>query len=430
MSLQRRPRRRAAARRSQDGAVLPRLASPARSAAGAGITGTVKDFWGFPASGTLVTWWVPNGAGGWVKGSTATDPDGLYAFSAVPATTGSGEIWLAREPKAAAWQLGRYGMTWADGSNNVFDWQPGSVSFSILRGGPWQVWKYAYAYVWTDPADGNGSGAAYMRAADTYSRDDEGWNGSMQVLPGSGDGAVVYFWMNEGVEVPFAGVVEAGANSATSIVASEDVATRMNTMQSYWDSGKPGKRLILELQHLPTASIWQLKGRSDYPANGAWTGLGKFTAPVSAVNRTVTIPKSAKPGYFYWIALDHVNGLGALSLQVPFQVCTLKASSASVARGSSVRLSGIVPVDGHWGAKRGTPKTVVLYKGPNSQPQPRTWEPSRNNYTKVGSFRTDGYGRFRTSAVRVNGTTTFIVRYPGDATYWRGYTTPVLVKVH
>ena len=95
-----------------------------------------------------------------------------------------------------------------------------------------------------------------------------------------------------------------------------------------------------------------------------------------------------------------------------------------------MRLSGIVPVDGHWGAKRGTPKTVVLYRGPNSQPQPRTWEPPRNNYTKVGSFRTDGYGRFRTSAVRVNGTTTFIVRYPGDATYWRGYTTPVLVKVH
>ena len=47
----------------------------------------------------------------------------------------------------------------------------------------------------------------------------------------------------------------------------------------------------------------------------------------------------------------------------------------------------------------------------------------------MGTYRTDGYGRFHTSALRVNGTTTFIVRYPGDATYWRAYTTPVLVKV-
>ena len=229
--------------------------------------------------------------------------------------------------------------------------------------------------------------------------------------------------------MPFTAEVQPGSPSVPTLGRVGESASRARFTEPLWISGRPGKAIVLNLSGFDVGWVNQIRGQSDYPAGGPWKNITRVVMKESEANLKVTIPSTAKPGCFYWIAVDHMNGMKALSLCVPYQVATLKPSSTSVARGGSVRISGVVPVAGHWGAKRGTPKTVTLYKGPNSQPQPRTWEPSRYDYAKVGTYRTDGYGRFHTPAVRVNGTTTFIVRYPGDATYWRAYTTPVLVKV-
>ena len=119
-------------------------------------------------------------------------------------------------------------MTWADGSNNVFDLQRGQRARSrSCAVDPWRQWKLAYAYAVDRPGRRQRHGALlYARPPTVQPGRARAWNARpSQALPGDRDGAVVYFWMNEGIEVPFAGVVEAGANSATSIVASEDAAT-------------------------------------------------------------------------------------------------------------------------------------------------------------------------------------------------------------
>jgi hypothetical protein len=410
-------------------AVAGGRASLAEEPAGASISGSVREYYGGAASGMLVTWWVPNGAGGWLKGSTTTDPDGAYAFSGVPAASGTGELWLAREPDAATWELGRYGMTWAGGSTMVVDWQPGRVPVSGLRGGPWPQWKHAYVYAWTAPADGNGTCSSYSRITSTFDPYNDDWSGTLDVLPGTGDGAVVYFWMNQGIEVPFAGAVEPGLMSPTTISADQAAASRLRTMLSLWDSGKPGKRVVLNLASLPKGSVWQLKARSDYPPSGAWTNLTRFTANESEVNRTITVPRTAKPGYICWLAAERVDGLGALRLLYPFQVCTLKASRASISRGTQIRVSGVVPVKGRWGTQAGTPKAVTLFRAPNYQGQPRSWNPAGQGWKAVATMRTDGHGRFRSPLFKLSRTSSLIVRYPGDAWYWRAYTTPVTVVV-
>ena len=403
-------------------------AGPLRETAGAGASlhGSLTDSYGFAMVSSRVHWASPSGIP--ATGSALVDEYGAFAFTAVPAAAGNGDLWAVPEPDNGAWQRGRYGMTWADGGDVSVDLRAGRVGVGIYRGGPWYGWKNAVFFVWTKPADGNGTGFTMSTVRNT-NVDGEGYYGEQPVEEGTGDGAVVYFWSNEGAEVPFSAEVQRTSPSVPSIAAYEDSACRARIMEPRWSSGKPGKTIILSLSGFDVGWINQIRGRSDYPGGATWKDLTRVTMRESGANLRVTIPSTAKPGYMYWVATDHVNGMAALRLLVPFQVATLRPSSTSVARGSTVRLSGVVPVDGHWGTKRGTPKTVVLYKGPNSQPQPRTWEPSRYDYTKVGSFRTDGYGRFRTSAVRVNGTTTFVVRYPGDATYWRAYTTQVLVKV-
>ena len=165
--------------------------------------------------------------------------------------------------------------------------------------------------------------------------------------PGTGLAAAVYFWMNQGMEVPFAGTVKAAAMSATTISADQFNAPRFQTLQSSWDSGKPGKKLILSLMGFPTGWAEQIRGRSDYPADGNWTDMAQFTVQSSDITKPIVIPKTAKPGYFYWIAVDHTDGTAQPASALPGVL--LNPSRTSVSPGGTIRLTGVVPVKGHMG---------------------------------------------------------------------------------
>ena len=78
-------------------AAIPSVASARlRAGAGASIHGTITSAYGFGMPSTRIYWLVPGGSPG--TGSTLTDADGAYAFSAVPAAMGSGE--LVSRPRA------------------------------------------------------------------------------------------------------------------------------------------------------------------------------------------------------------------------------------------------------------------------------------------------------------------------------------------
>jgi hypothetical protein len=257
---------------------------------------------------------------------------------------------------------------------------------------------------------------------------DDGTRAEVGVEAGTGAGAVVYFWMNQGMEVPFEGTVSPATLSATGIVADQSDAAQLETLQSPWDSGKPGKKIVLSLLHFPIGWVEQVRGRPDYPQSGRWTDITRLTVRSSDITKAIVIPKSARPGYVYWIAVDHVGG--ALSLRVPYQVCSLKASRTRVTPGGTVRLSGVVPVQGHWGSRRGVRKTLILYSCPlRNAVQPAQWNPESRGWRKIATLRTDGYGRFTSRALRLKKSSSFVVRYPGDDWYWGAYTSPVSVLV-
>ncbi len=222
---------------------------PVRAAAGAVIHGSITNPNGFAVLPARIHWMSPGGSPR--TGSMLADQSGAYAFSAVPAAAGNGELWAVLEPDNGAWERGHYGMTWADGDDLTVDLRAGDVSVAIYRGGPWYAWKNAVLQVWTKPADGNGT---CYTLSDIKSTDVEGdgFAAELPVEAGTGDGAVVYFWSNEGMEVPFAGEVQPGSSSVPSLTAWEESASRARVLEPLWSSGRPGKAVILNLAGFDT----------------------------------------------------------------------------------------------------------------------------------------------------------------------------------
>ena len=179
-------------------AAIPSVASARqRAGAGASIHGTITDAYGFGMPSTRISWLAPGGSPG--SGSMPVDATGAYAFSAVPAAAGNGEIGAVSEPDSGAWERGRYGMTWTGGDDLTVDLRAGVVSAGVYRGGPWSAWKSAVLLVWTTPADGNGT-CYTVNTVRNSNVTGEGFSADLSVEAGTGDGGRL-FWSNEGVEV-------------------------------------------------------------------------------------------------------------------------------------------------------------------------------------------------------------------------------------
>jgi hypothetical protein len=113
----------------------------------------------------------------------------------------------------------------------------------------------------------------------------------------------------------------------------------------------------------------------------------------------------------------------------PGQTATMKATRTSVRKGARIRLTGVVPTEGHWGSQAGIKKTVAVYAHRGKAAVPTAWDPRGKGWHRLASVRTNGFGAYRSPYFRLSYTCTLIVRYPGDGWYLDAYTSPRTVGV-
>lgn len=392
----------------------------ARLAGSATVTGHVYDFGGSALAGAKVSWAAA--VGDVYKGSdTTTGADGLFTFAGLPAADGTGEL-LASSP-TQPWAIGRFGATWSDPGTATFDFRPGVVTTSVQRGGDWDGWSKVWVDLYGRDAASAVAGMSLIAGASATVVGDA-W-----AMPGVYDVGAAYFWMDEGIEFATSATVTAGQRSAQTVSVDQSLAQRVMVTTPYWASGSPGS--AVKILHEGYPGLWTLDymGFSDSPTaptvrtfgSLATTGTGPFT-------RSITIPTRAPAGYFYLLEVQHREG--PLVLDAPFQVCTLKSSASSVRSGGAVKLSGVIPTQGHEGPRPGKVKYVTLYKRTTSaSAAPAAWDATTRGWTKVARLRADGFGKYATYPHPTR-TTWYVVRYPGDDWYWGAYTSVLKVRVY
>jgi hypothetical protein len=384
------------------------------------IQGTLRDSGGAYLEGADMEWdsWV-SAESKWYWGTGTTVSDGAFSMNAAPTT--NGEIWAYPDADST---LARGARTWAGGSAYDESLYPGRVSVTGYRGGRWG--DFTKLTVRLSGSDRYSKGA--VTAGDTTSTP---VSGLVDVLDGSYyTGSVKFFW-DEGVEFSGSIGVTSGATSGTSISVDEAEAQRVWMQTPLWYSGKPGATVGMRLENFPAGWINRVTGYTDDPAGTAARTFGTWTSPGSATSSLkVTVPSAAKPGYGYWIGFQHVDASDSeypLYVEEMYQVCTLKASRTSVKAGTKIRVTGVIPTQGHWGSQAGLKKTVTLYAHKGTASVPSTWSPK--GWTKVGSVKANGLGAYTTPYFKPLKTLTLVVRYPGDDWYYDAYTSTQRVTV-
>ena len=365
-------------------------------------------------SGAAMEWWAEASPDEWYWGEGQTAADGSFAMAALPTT--NGEVYANYGNGATT--LGFQAQQWADGTTNTFDFFPGRVYASAALGGPWAGdFEYLAVRLWGNDRYTRGQVPANGTATP---------QGTFDVNHGTYSWGSAKFFYDEGVE--FAGSIDVTpwSQSGTSIAVGEADAQRVHMTSPYWGSGSPGATVRVARENYPSDWVDYVSGYDDAPDAGASsTAFGNTDAQTFGAR----IPRNAKPGYSYWIGLQHVNGIATLYLETPYQVATLKASRTAVRRGTKVRVTGVVPTAGHWGTEQGLKKVVTLYAHRGKAPVPTKWNPKRQGWVKVYSVRTNGLGAYTTPYFRPLKTLTLVVRYPGDDWYYDAYTSTQKIKV-
>lgn len=387
------------------------------------VNGHVYDFSGNAMSGAYVSWEAPYG-GTWEWGETLTDTSGAYSFSRLPAASDNGSIYVdsMATPWWSAW---RDYASWADPGTTTFDWRPGVVSTFVTRGGGvWEHWNAAFTYLYGYDALSNVTGASAVQGSgDVVS-------GSTYTPAGTYVFGATYFWMDQGLEYPFTGTVTAGSPSQSSVNADQADAQRILVTKPYWASGKPGTVATVGNWQFPAGWVIDYYGYADSPSGKPYKEYSDVTTTgVARFNKTATIPSTAPAGYSYVVAAYNTNGV--LLLETPFQVCTLKSTKTSVRKGGAIKLSGVIPTQGHWGSQAGKSKYVTIYRRTKSvSAAPTAWDATTKGWTRVAKVKANGLGKYTSAYLRPSRTTWYVVRYPGDDWYWGAYTSVLKVRVY
>jgi hypothetical protein len=362
-----------------------------------------------------------------------TGADGLYVIGGAPATT-TGEVWVMT-PAEEYYMV--KGLTFVDPGTSTCDVRPGRLSWSLARGGPWRSqWRdlsievaglgatgapvYANAYL---------TGLAYEDPIVT------GW---APALPADVRCVTIRFRDNElavwdaadpgNAALP----LTAGATMALPAEINEAAAFRVLITRPSWRSGKPGTVVRLALENFPEGMTIRFAGEGP----NAYTTWGGKTYTSTGPERQVVslaIPTKVWPGYTFWIVAED-PALRYQTIYVgladAFQVCTLRASKTAISRGSSVELSGVVPVEGHEGTYPGKPKYVWIYRRTTARSEPpAVWDATAKGWKLVARVRTDGLGRYHSALLTPTRTTWYVARYAGDEQYFRAYTSVLKVRV-
>jgi len=385
------------------------------------ISLNVYTFDGQPEIGATAAWLVSTDTD-YGTGDAVTNASGHVDLTGVPAATAdNGEVAVSvNNAENTVYDLS--GMSWNDAgwSGGL---QPGHLPVTVVQSSDknWNFWKSARVRLWSvQGAETHLARTDITKTtATTYGTARTITTGPEQLSAGS-----IYFWSEEGMELSVSGTaVSSGTNASPGVTAREADAQRL--WMDYWGSGKPGTATWLVLNNYPDGWVNDVYGVADYPSSAKVKSFGSFTSTGAPYDgKRMTIPSSVAPGYAYYVWASHDSG--PLSLQTWFQTCTLKPSKATVSRGASITLSGIVPVKGHYGSKKGTPKYVTIYKTTSAKAakaQPAvSGGKTVKGWTKVGKVRTDGLGKYRKGSIRPSGTTWYCVWYAGDTQYWGAWT--------
>jgi len=366
------------------------------------ITGTVLNFDGTPAASDpdnqVAVVWYALGQGADV--GAVTDAAGVFAFDNVPATTGVLRVML---PDGT--QLFYNGQDFATGS--PFTLRPGKVSVVIAH-------PFDPTFNSVQLASGSLTNAVSVL---------EGASGSVLATPGLVNHAWINTAYSAAVEWKGAATVAAGAESSTTVAV--DARHSLSVATTGWASGKPGSRVGYRLRNWPIGYRPGIVGFSEYH-DAAFHDFGLWTSTGPSVTRTFTIPTTAPAGYPYEI---HASLKSGADVWDAFQVCTLRASAATINYGQSITLSGIIPTSmaARMGMHPGPAKTLLVFgRITAASAQPTTWlAPGWTNMGRVNATTSGAY-KITRSPKR---TTWYVVRYPGDSWNWRAFTSVIKVTV-
>jgi hypothetical protein len=351
-------------------------------------------------------------------GSTSTGLDGSFQFSAVPETT-EGIIAVSLEGGSA---LQSWGNTFTASGPNNFELQPGLTGVQTVRSvnPKWNTWQQLRVETYGS----KGGGTTWV----------DGGNGMANVLAPDCDYAVAYPYDNQGIEwrpsLPLS--VVPGAQTAESMTFDQDADGRSAWISSpYWQSGKAGTKIKVTLANWPAGHQMSFYGWSQAPT-GQYKDWPFYVnsngAPFGTTD--LTIPSTAPAGYNYELHVYRYDDQASeLDLSLYFQVASLKSSRTWIRRGGAIRLSGVIPTQGHMGSVPGKAKYVTIYRRTTSAGQPTAWDATKRGWVRVGAVRANGYGKYVTSLLRPKRTTWYVVRYPGDNWYHRAFTSVIKVVV-
>jgi hypothetical protein len=401
------------------------------SAAGGGtVSGTVLSYRGAAQTSTWVEWGAADTHGIYsIAGGALTDGSGAYTITGVGAAAGTGELWV--HPPGTDDYLRRFGLTFADPGTTTLDFRPGKLNFTTDRATSWRNWKSVRVVTF-------GSDALSSTSAQTVigSTAAGGVSAAVKALPDTVTSAVVYYWPYQAAEwTPGAPVtITAGVTVSDTVTVSQAAALRLRVAAPFWRSGKPGSTVALAVANWPAAATAHFYAAPRFPAGGAATHFALAFTSVGTQSQKVTLhlPTTARPGYAYDFTAERTDSGSHLSLTASFQVCTLKASATTIARGSAIRLSGVVPTQGHWGGAKGLRKVVTIFKRTTVPTigQPTVWDATREGWQLADTSLANAYGNYTSAVFRPVRTTWYVVRYPGDAWYWRAFTSVIKVTVH
>ena len=386
------------------------------------VTGYVLDLAGKPLAGAEVDLWIDGDAGDQFVDWIYADATGWFTFAGVPATTnGELDVWPGTSTDTGFFSTGN---TFVAGSND-FTVRPSLTGAELQEGtdDSWLGWDSYRLYTL-------GSGGGGISTINGVPGDEGYVDGSGFVMAPDYDYAVAYPWANQGIEwFGSSPPVTPGASDGHVMVFDQDNGRSEWIYTPYRASGKPGTKVALVLENWPVDYQISLYGVSQAPA-AKQKDFGSVTSDGSEYGLVhLTVPSTAAPGYDYelhaWRS-DTTIPQSRLDLTTYFQVATLKASRSTVKHGGSVRLSGIVPTQGHAGSKAGKSKSVILYQRTTSAGQPTT---TLKGWHKVATLKANGLGKYASRLLHPKRTTWYVVHYPGDQWYWGAYTSVIKVAV-
>lgn len=184
-------------------------------------------------------------------------------------------------------------------------------------------------------------------------------------MPPDVDYAIAHPCDNQGIEWrPTSSVpVAPGAYSGT-FMGFDQAGGRGAWIQTpYWASGQPGTKVRLVLENWPAGYQTSFYGDNQMTPGTVRDWPFYLESDGTTFSTTLTVPATTLAGYDYEIhTYRYDDPQSYLDLTTYFQVCTLKSSRASVRSGGTVRLSGVIPTQGHEGSRRGKVKYVTLYE--------------------------------------------------------------------